>query len=99
MAKQCHQCKYYVEDNFCNWATCEVEENWPEHLTEKEIDDIIMSNNKECPVFQLSEEWLVYPQFACKCGECRIDYLEWINDDEVKCLTCDNVYKPYKEMD
>ncbi len=40
-------------------------------------------------------EELVEASCACPgCGERRIDWLEWINDEQVECATCKNVYEP-----
>lgn len=41
---------------------------------------------------------LVEPRYACPCcGERREDYLEWQEDDTVKCATCGTVYDPNEE--
>ncbi len=52
------------------------------------------TDNKE---LQDEQEDMVSPEHACpKCGERRMDYLGWINDEseEVKCVTCGTVYEP-----
>ena len=28
-----------------------------------------------------------------KCGERRMDYLEWVDDDEIECCSCGTVYR------
>ncbi len=38
---------------------------------------------------------LVLPTLGCPaCGERRVDYLAWIDDDVVRCTTCDVEYEP-----
>jgi len=37
----------------------------------------------------------VAEQHGCpKCGQRRIDSLEWLDDKRVKCLTCGHIYEP-----
>jgi predicted RNA-binding Zn-ribbon protein involved in translation (DUF1610 family) len=37
--------------------------------------------------------------FPCPhCGETRVDYLEWDDDDVVNCLTCGKSYKPHDSI-
>jgi uncharacterized Zn-finger protein len=39
-------------------------------------------------------EEIVCPGSECpSCGENRVDYLVWINDEEIECQTCKNMYK------
>ena len=41
------------------------------------------------------EEELVEVENACpSCGERRIDWLVWIDDESVECQTCKTIYKP-----
>ncbi len=41
------------------------------------------------------EEERVSPQSACpKCGERRIVYLAWQDDENVRCCKCGKVYQP-----
>jgi rubredoxin len=37
----------------------------------------------------------VLPGGECpRCGEDRIDFLVWIDDERVRCASCDHVYEP-----
>ena len=37
---------------------------------------------------------LVTEDSGCPCGERRMDWLVWIDDDRVKCATCGHSYNP-----
>ena len=40
-------------------------------------------------------EELVEASYACpRCGERRADWLVWVNDEQVECVTCKNVFEP-----
>ena len=47
------------------------------------------------PAENLEEEALVPEHSACpRCGERRMDWLVWQDDERVKCSTCGEVYAP-----
>jgi len=47
------------------------------------------------PAENPEEEALVAEHNACpQCGEKRIDWLVWQDDERVKCSTCGEVYAP-----
>ena len=40
-------------------------------------------------------EELVDQEYACpRCGERRVDWLVWQDDEHIRCETCSNIYKP-----
>jgi transcription elongation factor Elf1 len=52
-------------------------------------------HNYPCPADP--EEDLVHEMFGCpRCGERRVDYLVWLEEDSehVECQTCCYVYEP-----
>ena len=47
------------------------------------------------PAENPEEEALVAEHNACpQCGEKRMDWLVWQDDERVKCATCGQVYEP-----
>ena len=43
------------------------------------VEEEVVDDGDECP----------------GCGEFRVDYLVWVDDDTVRCTTCGTEYQPY----
>ena len=41
-----------------------------------------------------AQEDTVPADWGCECGERRVDWLIWINDETVQCQTCGAEYQP-----
>jgi rubredoxin len=48
----------------------------------------------------MADEQLADEAHKCPvCGERRVDWLVWINDDQVRCSSCQTVYAPERPPD
>jgi len=83
-----------VKDRFgntVNMRLCEelVEGRWESFYSIRKAKEVQMA------IENGAEEELVDVACACpSCGERRVDWLVWIDDEWVECQTCKTVYKP-----